>query len=46
MIQVSKQKIVKQYLPIMNQLINKYLMSMEFYVNFNLDENFNETIKI
>ena len=40
-----KTKIVKQYLPIMNQLINKYLMSMEFYVNFNLDENFNETIK-
>ena len=29
----------------MNQLINKYLMSMEFYVNFNLDENFNETIR-
>ena len=40
-----KTKIIKQYLPIMNQLINKYLMSMEFYVNFNLDENFNETIK-
>jgi DNA repair exonuclease SbcCD ATPase subunit len=40
-----KTKIIKQYLPIMNQLINKYLMSMEFYVNFNLDENFNETIR-
>ena len=40
-----KTKIIKQYLPIMNQLINKYLMSMDFYVNFNLDENFNETIK-
>ena len=40
-----KTKIIKQYLPIMNQLINKYLMSMDFYVNFNLDENFTETIK-
>ena len=40
-----KTKIVKQYLPIMNKLINKYLTSMEFYVNFTLDENFEETIK-
>ena len=40
-----KTKIIKQYLPIMNQLINKYLMSMDFYVNFQLDENFTETIK-
>ena len=40
-----KTKIIKQYLPIMNKLINAYLQSMEFYVNFNLDENFNETIK-
>ena len=40
-----KTKIIKQYLPIMNQLINKYLTSMEFYVNFSLDENFDETIK-
>lgn len=40
-----KTKIIKQYLPIMNQLINKYLMSMDFYVNFQLDENFSETIK-
>ena len=40
-----KTKIIKQYLPIMNQLINKYLASMEFYVNFTLDENFIETIK-
>ena len=40
-----KTKIIKQYLPIMNQLINKYLASMEFYVNFSLDENFDETIK-
>jgi ABC-type multidrug transport system ATPase subunit len=40
-----KTKIIKQYLPVMNQLINKYLASMEFYVNFSLDENFDETIK-
>ena len=40
-----KTKIIKQYLPIMNKLINTYLTSMEFYVNFTLDENFTETIK-
>jgi DNA repair exonuclease SbcCD ATPase subunit len=40
-----KTKIIKQYLPVMNKLINTYLTSMEFYVNFTLDENFNETIK-
>ena len=40
-----KTKIIKQYLPVMNKLINKYLTSMEFYVNFTLDENFEETIK-
>ena len=40
-----KTKIIKQYLPIMNKLINKYLTSMEFYVNFTLNENFEETIK-
>jgi len=40
-----KTLIVKKYLPIMNKLINKYLASMDFYVSFNLDENFNETIK-
>ena len=40
-----KTKIVKQYLPIMNKLVNTYLSSMDFYVNFNIDENFNETIK-
>jgi DNA repair exonuclease SbcCD ATPase subunit len=40
-----KTKIIKQYLPIMNKLINTYLTSMEFYVNFTLDENFDETIK-
>ena len=42
---VSKLKIVKQYLPIMNKLVNTYLSSMDFFCNFNLDENFNETIK-
>ncbi len=40
-----KTKVIKQYLPVMNKLINTYLMSMEFYVNFTLDENFEETIK-
>jgi len=40
-----KTKIIKQYLPIMNKLINTYLTAMEFYVNFTLDESFNETIK-
>ena len=40
-----KTLIVKKYLPIMNKLINKYLANMDFYVSFNLDENFNETIK-
>jgi len=40
-----KTRIIRQYLPIMNKLINKYLSSMDFYVSFNLDENFNETIK-
>ena len=40
-----KTKIIKKYLPIMNKLINSYLSSMEFYVNFTLNENFEETIK-
>ena len=40
-----KTKIVRQYLPIMNKLINKYLASMEFFVQFELDEEFNEEIK-
>ena len=40
-----KTKIIKQYLPIMNKLINTYLSAMEFYVSFTLNENFNETIK-
>jgi DNA repair exonuclease SbcCD ATPase subunit len=40
-----KTKIIKQYVPIMNKLINKYLASMEFFVNFELNESFEETIK-
>ena len=40
-----KTKIIKQYLPIMNKLINTYLTAMEFYVNFTLNESFEETIK-
>jgi len=40
-----KAKIIKQYLPIMNKLINKYLADMDFFCQFNLDENFSETIK-
>jgi DNA repair exonuclease SbcCD ATPase subunit len=40
-----KSKIIKQYIPVINKLINKYLSSMDFFVSFELDENFNETIK-
>tara|TARA_Y100000004_G_C8957766_1_gene431617 strand:+ start:4083 stop:5798 length:1716 start_codon:yes stop_codon:yes gene_type:complete len=40
-----KAKIIKHYLPIMNKLINKFLTSMDFFANFTLDEEFNETIK-
>ena len=40
-----KQKIIKQYVPIMNNMINKYLASLEFFVGFELDEAFEETIK-
>lgn len=40
-----KTKVIKQYLPVMNKLINHYLQVMDFYVSFNLDESFNETIK-
>jgi DNA repair exonuclease SbcCD ATPase subunit len=40
-----KSKIIKQYLPVINKLINKYLSSMDFFVDFQLDEEFNETIK-
>ena len=42
---VAKAKIIKKYLPIMNQLVNKYLQAMDFFVSFNLDEEFNETVK-
>jgi len=40
-----KTRIIKQYVPVMNKLINKYLSAMDFFVQFELDENFNETIK-
>jgi len=40
-----KTKIVKQYLPVINKVVNKYLASLDFFVNFNLDESFKETIK-
>lgn len=40
-----KTKIIRQYLPIINTLGNKFLASMDFFVNFNLDETFKETIK-
>jgi len=40
-----KRKIIQHYLPIMNKLINKFLTSMDFFANFTLDEEFNETIK-
>ena len=40
-----KTKIIKQYIPIINKLVNKYLDRMGFFVNFNIDENFNEVIK-
>ena len=40
-----KSKIIKQYIPIINKLVNKYLASMDFFVNFNIDEEFKESIK-
>jgi DNA repair exonuclease SbcCD ATPase subunit len=40
-----KTRIIKRYLPVMNKLINDYLQNMDFYVNFTLNENFEETIK-
>jgi DNA repair exonuclease SbcCD ATPase subunit len=40
-----KSKIIKKYLPLMNQQINKYLQMMDFYINFTLDEEFKEVIK-
>ena len=40
-----KTKIIKQYLPVMNNLVNKYLQVLDFFVHFNLDESFQETIR-
>ena len=40
-----KRQIIKKYVPVFNQLINKYLQSMDFFVNFTLDEEFGEVIK-
>ena len=40
-----KQRIIKQYVPVINKLVNKYLAAMDFFVEFELDERFNETIK-
>ena len=40
-----KAKIIKQYVPVINKLINKYLSAMDFFVNFEMDENFEEKIK-
>jgi len=40
-----KTKIIKKYLPLINQQVNKYLQKMEFYINFTLDEEFNETVQ-
>ena len=40
-----KTKIIKQYLPTINKLVNQYLQVLDFFVHFNLDENFNETIR-
>lgn len=40
-----KTKVIKQYIPIINNLVNKYLQILDFFVHFNLDESFQETIK-
>ena len=40
-----KTKIIKQYLPVINQLVNQYLQTLDFYVHFDLDESFKETIR-
>lgn len=40
-----KTKIIRQYLPVINKLVNKYLVAMDFFVSFELDESFSETIK-
>ena len=41
----AKAQIIRKYVAIMNALINKYLQAMDFYISFNLDEEFNETVK-
>src|SRR6056300_964830 len=41
----ARKRIIKKYLPIMNQLINQYLQSMDFFISFHLDEEFKETVK-
>ena len=41
----ARAQIIKKYLPVMNTLINQYLQSMDFFVSFHLDEEFNETVK-
>jgi DNA repair exonuclease SbcCD ATPase subunit len=40
-----KSKIIKKYLPLINQQVNRYLQMMDFYINFTLDEEFNETVQ-
>ncbi len=40
-----KSKIIKKYLPLINQQVNRYLQLMDFYINFSLDEEFNETVQ-
>lgn len=40
-----KSLIIKKYLPLINQMVNKYLQLMDFYINFKLDEEFNETVE-
>lgn len=40
-----KAKVIKQYIPVINKLVNKYLNALDFFVSFNLDENFNEVVK-
>ena len=40
-----KSKIIKKYIPLINQQVNRYLQLMDFYINFNLDEEFNETVQ-
>jgi len=40
-----KTKVIKQYIPVINRLVNQYLQILDFYVHFNLDESFTETIK-